>query len=850
MHLYGGTGWLGRRSASACAHHCTSVIVQPGASRLIQDLRYAARTLRRSPGFAVAAILSMALGIGSNTAIFSLVHTLLLRPLPVHAPEQLVEPISWLPDSDAPRANAFAWKHFIHFRDHAHAFSSLIAVSPVRLQAGNQTEPPESINAEFVVGPFFEFLGIEPARGRLLGPGDDRAESDGAAVISWQYWQRRLNGDPGVVGRPLVLNGERATIVGVAPRSFFGLQVGLSPDVWLPLAMEPRTQRPSRLVDGSLIVRVIGRLRPGVSRAQAQAEMRVLDQQRIEDLVKLAPFWRHVQLLVEPAATGFAGPRELFAGPLLLLMVVTAVLLLIACANVATLSVARASARQREIAVRVAIGAGRGPIIRQLLAESLLLSAIGGALGVVFAILCGNLLVRMLLSGRLPPGFPAQFDVRVQADPVVLLFTAGAVLLAAVLCTLAPVRHVWSVRPIAAMRATAGGDDPPDRRRFGRGLVTAQVALSIALLGAAGLLRGHLSHLKSDTGFDRERVLLVTLDPSRSGPERARLFVPYRTVIERLESMPGVDAVTVSAVTPVEGPGAARMIDVDGFHEAPEAKKYIPLNFVGPRYFETYRTRLIAGREFRFDDIGRPRVAIVNQALARYYFGASDPIGRHFTFSGREGVYEIVGLVADAKYQQLTDVAPRTIYVHAFQEPRMFTDKLSIRTTRRETAMAPEVQRLVAEVLTPGAVTKVTTLERQLDASIAIERTIATLSVFIGVLGALLAALGLYGLLAFSIARRRREIGIRIALGATSADVVRLVLRGAMLLVAAGVIAGAPVAFWGQRVAAHVLPGFTVDAWWPVAMAAAQMMLVALAASYIPARRASQVDPAVALKQD
>jgi putative ABC transport system permease protein len=817
---------------------------------LLQDVHYAVRMLRRSPGFAAAAILSMALGIGANTAIFSLIHTLLLRPLPVQAPEELVEPISWLPQSDAPRANAFAWTHYTHFRDHSRAFASLIAVSPARLQAGGGGDAIETVEAEYLVGSFFPTLGVRPALGRLLEPDDDRAEAPGAAVISWAYWQRRFHGDHAVLGRSLLLNGAPATIVGVAPRAFFGLQVGLSPDVWVPLAMEPRTQKPSRLADGSLVVRIMGRLRPGVSRAEAEAEMRVLDQQRIEDLVKRAPFWRQVQLLIEPAGSGFAGPRDLFTGPLVMVMAVVAVLLLIACANVATLLVARASARQREMAVRVAIGAGRGRLVRQLLTESLLLSGIGGAVGIVLAIAGGNLLVRVLLSGRLPPGFPQNFEIQIQADSVVLLFTAAAVLVTGVLFGLAPAAHAWSTAPIGALREGPGGDTPR-RRRFGHALVTAQVALSVALLSAAGLLLGHVTRLKDvDTGVHRERMLLVTLDPERSGYERAQLFLPYRMLIERLEAMPGIQSATVSAVTPIQGPGAARFVDVAGFEEAPEAKKYIPINWVGPRYFETYGTRLIAGREFAFDDIGRARVAIVNQAMARHYFGADNPLGKQFTFTGREGVYEIVGLVDDVKYQQLTDAAPRTIYIHAFQEPRMFTDILSIRTKVAETAVAADVRNVVEDVLKTGAVAKVTTLDRQMDASIAVERTIALLSAFFGVLGALLAALGLYGLLAYTVGRRTREIGIRMALGASRGDVLRMVLGGAVLLAVAGVVAGTPVAFWAQRVAAQALPSFTVDPQLPIAVAAAEMMLVALAAAYLPARRAARVDPAAALKND
>jgi putative ABC transport system permease protein len=817
---------------------------------MLQDLRYAVRMLGRSPGLSAAVILSMALGIGANTAIFSLIHTLLLRPLPVAAPEELVEPISWLPQSDSPRANAFAWKHYTHFRDHARAFASLLAQSPVRLAVGD-AGATETIDAEFIVGSFFPALGLRPALGRLLDPDDDRADASAAAVISWEYWRRHFDTDAGVLGRTLLLNGSPATIVGVTPRAFFGLRVGLSPDIWVPMAMEPRTQRPSHLSDGSLPVQVMGRLKPGVLREQAEAEMQVLDRYRIEDLARRAPFWRNVQLTIEPATAGLAGPRDLFAGPLVMLMAVVAVLLLIACANVAALLLARASARQREIAVRVAIGAGRGRLVRQLLTESLLLSAIGGGLGIVFAVVGGNLLVRTLLSGRLPPGFPPSFDIQVQPEWTVLLFTAAAVLVTGVFSGLAPAVHAWSTAPMAALRTTMAAGEAPRRRRFGYGLVAAQVGLSTVLLSTAGLLIGHVTNLKNvDTGVDRRRVMLVTLDPATSGYERQQLFLPYRMLIERLAAMPSIEAATVSAVTPIQGPGAARMIDVPGFQESPEARKFIPLNFVGPRYFETFGTRMMAGRDFRFDDIGRPRVAIVNQAMARHYFPGNTPIGKRFTFTGREGEYEIVGLVADAKYQELTDVPPLTIYVHAFQEPRMFADRLSIRTRVAETAVAAEVRRVVQDVLKPGAVANVTTLDAQMDASIVIERTVARLSVFFGVLGAFLAALGLYGLLAYTVARRTREIGVRMALGASRGDVVRLVLGGTAMLVAAGIVIGAPAAFWGRRIAAQALRNFTADAPLPIALAIAQIALVALAAAYLPARRAASVDPSVALRQD
>lgn len=824
---------------------------------LLQDLRFAVRTWRRAPVVAGAAILSMALGIGANTAIFSLVHTLILRPLPVPAPEQLVEILSQT--GREPRMNSFWSRHYDYFRAHARSFSPLLAMSRTRVRLGEDPSAPATTDAVYVVGDFFQGLGVQPALGRLLGPDDERAGASGAAVISWHYWQQQFSGDPTAIGRPLRVNGTPMTIVGVTPRAFFGIAVGMRPDVWLPMAQEPYTQQVdarasngffSSLAEGRLQVQLIGRLRDEVSLDQARAEMRVLNQWRAEDLAttRNAPFFRQIQIDVVSASAGLSWLRDLFAGPLLILMIVVAALLLLACTNVAAMLLARASARQREMAVRVAVGAGRGRLVRQLLTESLLLSAVGAAIGIGVAIAGGDLLVRMLLSGRLPPGFPEGIDIQVRPDSAVLLFSAAAACVTGILFGLAPAAHAWSTAPIVALRQSTPAGDTRSRRLFGHGLVTVQVALSVVLLSAAGLLLSHVSNLKNvATGFQREGLLLVTLDPTRSGYTPQQLFRPYQLLLERLNAMPGVRGATLSAVTPIQGPGAARFVDVDGFQEAAEAKMYVSINWVSPRYFETYGTRLIAGREFQFYDEGRPRVAIVNQAMARYYFGGASPIGRTFRFSGQDAVYEIVGLVGDAKYINLVDPAPRTIYLHAFQEPQMSARQLSVRT---DVGRASDVETAVADVLQRSAVTKITTLDQQMDRAIVIERVMALLSVFFGALGALLAAIGLYGLLAYTITRRTREIGVRLALGATPADVARMVLRGTVALVAVGIGVGLPLAFWGQRAAAHLLPNVTVGVVLPLIISTSGIALVALAAAYVPLRRATRIDPMVALRQE
>ncbi len=415
---------------------------------MLQDLRYAVRLMRRSPAFAAATILSIALGIGANTAIFSLINTLMLRPLPVQAPDELVQLLSRYPGE--PRSGGFAWKYYEHFPDRNHVFSDLIAVSPVRFRVNTDEQDAEAVDGEYVVGRFFQVLGVRPAIGRLLEPHDDRAGASGAAVISWSYWQRRFNGDPQALGRSIIVNGVPVTIVGVTPRAFFGLQVGTHPGIWMPVAMEPLTQQPSRLGDGTLGVGLMGRLKPGISINQAGAEMRVLDRWRVDDLAKTrnAPFLRQMQMELEPASAGFAALRDHFAGPLLMLMAVVAALLLIACTNVAAMLLARGLARQREMAVRIAVGAGRGRLIRQMLTESLLLSAAGGLLGLWLAQIGADTLARLMVSGRGFVGMPRQLEVDVDLDGRVLLFTMAVVLANALLFGLLPALRACASAPV------------------------------------------------------------------------------------------------------------------------------------------------------------------------------------------------------------------------------------------------------------------------------------------------------------------------------------------------------------------------------------------------------------------
>jgi putative ABC transport system permease protein len=827
-----------------------------------QDVRYAARTLRRSPGFTAVAVLSLALGIGANTAIFTLINALMLRSLPVSHPEQLVELLSRYPGE--PRLSSFSWRHYEHFRDHNQSFSELLATSRARFQVAGEGIAPETIDGEYVAGNFFTSLGMRPALGRVINGQDDQLESPTAAsaIVSWSYWTNRLHADPAIVGKAIILNGAPATIVGVAPQEFFGLQVGMRPSVWLPMAMEPMLQKPSRRMDGSLGVGMLGRLRPGVTIEQALAEMKVLDRYRLEDFAKSrsAAFARDFTIELEPAAAGFAALRDRFAASLLVLMALVALLLLIACTNVAGLLLARAAARQQEMALRVSLGAGRVRLVRQALTESLLLAAMGGALGVALASLGAGTLVRVVLSGREFLRLQQRIEIQVQPDLQVLLFTITIAVLTAVLFGAAPAWHALITAPVSSLRTHGAAAETRSRRLFGKGLVVGQIAWSIVLLSAAGLFAQHLSNLRNqDLGFQRRSLLLVTLDATSSGYPRDQLFTPYQQLLGRLAEVPAVRAVTLSGVTPISGAGASRFISVEGFAESPDARRYVPLNWVGPRYFETFGTPLLAGRDFAFTDKGGPPVAIVNQAMARYYFGDRDPIGGRFQLVGPSSsgitgappdqAYTIIGVVGDAKYMDLRETPPRTIYLNAFQERSMFVNELALKTSGRPAAVTDEVRRIVREELKTVSIARVTTMDDLIDASVVSERVIATLSAFFGGLGASLAALGLYGLLAYTVTRRTNEIGIRMALGATRAHVSRMVFKGALGLVCAGLVIGVPLGVLSRRAATRIVTDLSVESLWPLALATATMLAIALVAAYVPTRRAASVEPIGALRQ-
>jgi predicted permease len=519
--------------------------------------------------------------------------------------------------------------------------------------------------------------------------------------------------------------------------------------------------------------------------------------------------------------------------------------LLLACVNIGTLLLARGAARQQEMAVRVSLGASRFRIVRQVLTESLLLAALGGILGMVGARFGAPMLMRIMISGTRVHGPSPHLDIPLDAR--VLMFTVAVTVVAAVLFGLMPAIAAFVSAPAPALRQS-GAAQPRSWRVFGNGLVVAQVAISLALLSVSQLSIAHLRQLRDRSlGFDRTGVLLMSINTSRA-QNRQQLAALYQDVVPRLAAIPGVRAVAASETTPIALGAASRFLQAEGFDEPVQDRGRVSLNWVSPNYFATYGTPLLAGRDFRDADSEDPRRVIVNQALARRYFAGRDPIGLHVWLENERDPYEIVGVAGDAKYQDIRLAAPPIAYVFAPMSRRSTT--LSLRTVVNPIAVAADARRIVSGVLGADSVRRVTTLAEQVDAAIVPERLMAVLGGFFGAVGALLAAVGLYGLLAYTVARQTKEIGIRMALGATRGNVMQMMLRRGLTLVAAGIVVGGPVAFWGTRFAATAIEDVSGGGVPPVAAAVVAMLVVAALATFMPARRATRVEPVIALRSE
>jgi putative ABC transport system permease protein len=816
---------------------------------LLQDLRYGARMLMKNPGFTLIAVMTLAIGIGANVAVFSVINAVMLKMLPVHEPERLVEYLSRYPGE--PALNFFSRTSYEHFRDNNRTLAGITGVASTRFSLKADGAEPELLEGEYVIGNFFQLLGLKPAMGRLIEPDDDRPETNAyAAVISWPYWKRRFNLDPGVVGRTIALDNAVLTIVGVAPRTFSGLRVGAQPDIWTPSAAYPAIN-PSN-PQGLGAFQLVARLASGTSLEQARSEFAVLFAWTLQERAQNSkdPQVRQLGFEVRPAGSGLStGLRDRFGKPLVATLVVVALLLLLACTNVASMLLARAVARQREMSVRLSLGASRGRLARQLLTEALLLASIGGLLGIGVAWAGSKALVNMIGSGPPLIGMSGPLEIHVTPDRYVLLFTVGVSLLTGLVFGLAPAWTVFKSVSVSSLRESGRVTEPKLSRVFGKTLVVMQVTLSVVLMSSAALFVGHLLRMRGQegNGFRRDNVLIVQLDPSRSGYNPERLSRAYEDLLDRLQQSRLVRSASFAAPTPVEGGAASRFVTVPGFNERPEDRRYVSLAWVAPRYFDTLGMRLIAGRDFRREDRSGPRVAIINRAMERYYFRNRAAVGQYLIFDNDKSPYEIVGVVSDAKYSSIREAPPRTVYLNTFQAQQPVGDFI-IYTGVDPYAAATEVRQAINEVLRTVPVSRITSLSDQVDASLIVERIIASLSgVFAGI-GCLLAGLGVYGLLAYTTARRIHEIGVRMALGATRATVARMVILEALNLTVLGLIFGCAIAFWSKRYIMALVPDLPAIQAAPLMFGVFITIAVALIAVALPAYRASRVEPMTALR--
>lgn len=810
-----------------------------------QDFRFGLRILCKSPGFTSAAVITLALGIGANIAIFTMTNGLMLHTLPVRDPGQLVELLHHYPDEPEPGFNGFSWDAYRIMRDGNHVFSDLIVWSMNFFTVRADKLQPQTVFGGAVGGTFFQGLGVRAEAGRLIGPEDVHAGYHApVAVVSWSFWKSRFDLDPGIIGKKIVVGDDPLTIVGVTQRGFYGLSDQEPQDVWWPTSLGPS--------QGWGSLGLLARLKPGVSIKQARSEMLVLFQEAVNQ-PDAGPFVRGMKLRIEPAGNGVTTPlNQMLSTPLMVLMATVGLLLVLACANLAGLFLARGASRQHEMAVRACLGAARARLLRQTLTESLLLSTAGTAVGIFVAYFAAHALIQVFASARFIMGAPVHFEALTNPDAHLLMFAGAIALLTGSLCGAVPAMLAWNMAPASALQPGSRIGETKRQRLFGKGLVALQVALSLVLVSSAGLFVGYLSHLRNlNLGFKRNNLLLVTLDFAQSGYTGAQFSRLSQELVMRLDAIPGVSSATFSDMSPMEGPGASSLAFAE---DHPKKRTEASINYVAPDYFETYGTPFLTGRDFSARDQAGSPVAIINEAAARECFGNENPIGRHITLSHitltkGERTYEVVGLVRDAKYNDLQQPAPPTIYADLLQQG-FVGSQLAIRTRIDPDGVVSAVRQTEGAVLTAVPIVRIMTMNEQIDSSIVPQRLIAMLSAGFGALSALLAAIGLYGLLAYTAARRTHEIGVRISLGATGTDVMRMVLRDAVWMVCAGFAIGAPFAFWGKRLAASLIPDLPVANSLPIVVAAAIMIAVGLIAAYRPTRRAMRVDPMVALRYE
>ncbi len=830
---------------------------------LWHDLRYGSRMLMKNPGFTLITILTLGLGIGANTAIFSITDQILLRLLPVERPEELVVLRSPGPRqgsvwSDGDNAAPFSYPMYRDLRDRNNAFSGLLARFAVSLSVAGAGQT-ERADGELVSGNYFEVLGVRPALGRVFNQEDDRAPSaHPVVVLSHAYWTRRFGADPGILNKTLTVNGTLMTVVGVSRAGFRGVQVGQTPDVFIPMMMKAQMTPGRNGLDdqNDYWLAVMGRLKPGLSVAQAEEALRPTYRALLEEELPLMTGWNadrrqrflDKRLLLEDGAKGRQVLQRDTRRPILILAGMVGLVLLIACANVANLLLARGAARQREIAIRMALGSGRWRLLRQFLVESLLLSVIGGAVGLVFAAWTINGLVAAIPASLGGESLSTDLNSRLLGFNLALSLGAG------LLFGVAPAARATRLNLEATLREQgASVSGSLSNVRFRKSLVVSQIVLTTVLLVAAGLFARSLNNLRGiDLGLRADRLITFSIAPELNGYSPQRTIAFFDDLRQALAAIPGVRSVSAAENPVLTDSNSASNITVEGYQRQENENMDVHHNRIGPDYFATMGVPLLNGREFTLSDAANsPKVAIINETMARRFFANRNPIGARFAFGAGNRVrpnIEIVGVVKDSKHATAREQSRPFAYLPYAQEPNLGRISFYARTEQDVAAIAPSLRRETQRRDANLPIYDLKTLRQQVDESLFADRFLTFLSICFGLLAAALAAIGLYGVMAYTVTRRIRELGIRMALGATRGSVAWLILREVALLALVGMAVGAPLAFALGRTAESLL--FDVRAGDPLVFAAACLLLgfVTLMGGYVPARRAAKVDPIVALR--